>query len=93
MKTASPRKIGAEAMQASADGTRSAFEKETLRHELRETNSEAKRKKLVKRLKLIESFVESGSKPEWMVLDVCRSSRQSCARWCRWMVAVSRRLI
>ena len=32
------------------------FEKETLRHELRETNSEAKRKKLVKRLKLIENL-------------------------------------
>ena len=38
--------------------------------ELKETNSEAKRKKLVKRLKLIESFIESGARPEWMILDV-----------------------
>ena len=32
--------------------------------------SEAKRKKLVKRLKLIEAFGESGARPEWMILDV-----------------------
>ncbi|MHA1601286.1 MAG: DNA-directed RNA polymerase subunit beta', partial [Alphaproteobacteria bacterium] len=42
----------------------------TLRVELRETNSEAKRKKLVKRLKLVEAFIESGARPEWMILDV-----------------------
>ena len=41
-----------------------------LRAELAETTSEAKRKKLVKRLKLVESFVDSNNKPEWMVLDV-----------------------
>ena len=35
-----------------------------------ETDSEAKRKKLVKRLKLVEAFIESGSRPEWMILDV-----------------------
>ena len=38
--------------------------------ELRETTSEAKRKKLVKRLKLVEAFIESGSRPEWMILEV-----------------------
>jgi DNA-directed RNA polymerase subunit beta' len=43
---------------------------EIVKADLKETGSEAKRKKLVKRLKLIESFVESGNKPEWMVLDV-----------------------
>ena len=36
----------------------------------KETTSEAKRKKLVKRLKLIEAFVDSGNRPEWMILDV-----------------------
>ena len=35
-----------------------------------ETTSEAKRKKLVKRLKLVEAFIESGSRPEWMILEV-----------------------
>ena len=43
---------------------------EQLRAELKETNSEAKRKKLVKRLKLVEAFLESGARPEWMILDV-----------------------
>jgi DNA-directed RNA polymerase subunit beta' len=33
-------------------------------------DSEAKRKKLVKRLKLIEAFIESGNRPEWMILEV-----------------------
>lgn len=41
-----------------------------LRMDLAATNSETKRKKIVKRLKLIEQFIESGNKPEWMVLDV-----------------------
>ena len=35
--------------------------------DLKETNSEAKRKKLVKRLKLIEAFIASGARPEWMI--------------------------
>ncbi len=41
-----------------------------LRKETRETNSEAKRKKIAKRLKVVEAFRESGNKPDWMVLDV-----------------------
>jgi DNA-directed RNA polymerase subunit beta' len=45
-------------------------EKERLRDELRDTNSEARRKKLVKRLKLVEAFIESNSRPEWMILEV-----------------------
>ena len=38
--------------------------------DLRETGSEAKRKKLVKRIKLLEAFISSGTRPEWMILDV-----------------------
>jgi DNA-directed RNA polymerase subunit beta' len=41
-----------------------------LREELPETNSETKRKKISKRLKLLESFQMSGNKPEWMILRV-----------------------
>jgi len=37
---------------------------------LRETGSEAKRKKLVKRVKLLEAFISSGTRPEWMIMDV-----------------------
>jgi len=41
-----------------------------LRQEMRETGSEAKRKKLAKRLNVVEAFRDSGNKPEWMILDV-----------------------
>ncbi len=43
---------------------------EQLREELNETNSETKRKKLTKRIKLLEAFVQSGNEPEWMILTV-----------------------
>ena len=43
---------------------------ETLRQEMRSATSEAKRKKIVKRLKVIEAFRESGNRPEWMMLTV-----------------------
>src|ERR687887_170573 len=62
--------IGAEALRTMLSAIDLAEEKERLRAELRDTNSEARRKKLVKRLKLVESFVESNSRPEWMILEV-----------------------
>ncbi|MBI3185069.1 MAG: DNA-directed RNA polymerase subunit beta' [Myxococcales bacterium] len=43
---------------------------EQLRKDMRETTSEAKRKKFAKRLKVVEAFRTSGNKPEWMMLDV-----------------------
>ena len=42
----------------------------TIRTELPNTNSETKIKKLTKRLKLMEGFVHSGNRPEWMVMKV-----------------------
>ncbi|WP_417790746.1 DNA-directed RNA polymerase subunit beta' [Terasakiella pusilla] len=62
--------IGAEAIRDMLAEIHLEDEMEDLRDELRETNSEAKRKKLVKRLKLVEAFLESGSRPEWMILEV-----------------------
>ncbi|QQR80841.1 MAG: DNA-directed RNA polymerase subunit beta' [Deltaproteobacteria bacterium] len=41
-----------------------------LRKSVVATKSEATRKKISRRLKLIESFMKSGNKPEWMMLDV-----------------------
>src|SRR3972149_962953 len=41
-----------------------------LRQELRDANSEAKRKKISKRLKVLDAFRESGNKPEHMILEV-----------------------
>jgi DNA-directed RNA polymerase subunit beta' len=43
---------------------------EQLRTEMKEATSEAKRKKLSKRLKVVDAFRESGNKPEWMMLEV-----------------------
>jgi DNA-directed RNA polymerase subunit beta' len=62
--------IGAEAIRGMLVGIDLEPERETLRGELRETTSEAKRKKLVKRLKLVENFIESKARPEWMILEV-----------------------
>jgi len=45
-------------------------EVESLRAELDVTSSEAKNKKLAKRLKILEGFVKSGIKPDWMILEV-----------------------
>ncbi|MSP25849.1 MAG: DNA-directed RNA polymerase subunit beta' [Myxococcales bacterium] len=43
---------------------------EVLRKEMRVATSEAKKKKLAKRLKVVEAFRESGNRPEWMMLNV-----------------------
>src|SRR5574343_595140 len=45
-------------------------EVESLRAELEVTGSEAKNKKLAKRLKVLEGFQKSGIKPDWMILEV-----------------------
>jgi DNA-directed RNA polymerase subunit beta' len=62
--------IGAEAIRTLLQAIDMSTEHETLKTELRETTSEAKRKKLVKRLKLVEAFLESNCRPEWMILEV-----------------------
>src|SRR3954462_2333541 len=62
--------IGAEAVKGMLSGIDCDKEATRLRAELKETTSEAKRKKLVKRLKLIEAFAESGARPDWMILGV-----------------------
>jgi DNA-directed RNA polymerase subunit beta' len=62
-------KMGAEAIQALMRDLDLDAEAQKLREEIPETNSETKIKKLSKRLKLIEAFLQSGNKPEWMVLE------------------------
>ncbi len=42
---------------------------DSLRIEMKEAASEAKRKKVAKRLKVVEAFRESGNRPEWMILE------------------------
>src|SRR5919202_534245 len=62
--------IGAEAVKTMLMDLDLAGEKEQLLQELAETKSELKPKKIIKRLKVVESFLESGNRPDWMILDV-----------------------
>ncbi len=62
--------MGAEAVFALLKQLDLEHEIEVMREELGTTNSETKRKKLTKRLKLVESFHQSANKPEWMILTV-----------------------
>jgi DNA-directed RNA polymerase subunit beta' len=60
--------IGAEAIRELLRGMDLNKIKEDLRQEISEATTELKPKKLGKRLKVIENFIESGNKPEWMIL-------------------------
>ena len=62
--------IGAEAVRGLLQAIDLEKEAERLREELAETTSELKQKKFSKRLKILEAFMESGNKPEWMILTV-----------------------
>src|SRR5690554_5381378 len=63
-------KMGAEAVQDLMREMDIETEAAGLREEIPNTNSETKIKKFSKRLKLLEAFVHSGNKPEWMVMEV-----------------------
>ncbi|MBN2675813.1 MAG: DNA-directed RNA polymerase subunit beta' [Alphaproteobacteria bacterium] len=62
--------IGAEALKEALAQLDLEEERKTLRYELKETRSEATKKKVIRRLKIIEGFIDSKTRPEWMVLDV-----------------------
>ncbi|MBL0686269.1 MAG: DNA-directed RNA polymerase subunit beta' [Sulfurospirillum sp.] len=42
----------------------------TLKEDIGNTNSEAKKKTIVKRLKVVEAFLNSGNRPEWMMITI-----------------------
>ncbi|MEX1663559.1 DNA-directed RNA polymerase subunit beta' [uncultured Thioclava sp.] len=62
--------IGAEAIREMLAAVDLEATAEQLREELKEATGELKPKKIIKRLKIVESFLESGNRPEWMVLTV-----------------------
>ena len=62
--------MGAEAIRDLLSGLDLEELGTSLRMEMREAVSEAKRKKVSKRLKVVEAFRESGNRPEWMILEV-----------------------
>ena len=62
--------MGAEAVHEMLSSLDLQEELVKVREEMTNTASETKLKRLSKRLKLIESFIESGNKPEWMVMTI-----------------------
>ncbi|MCK0126829.1 DNA-directed RNA polymerase subunit beta' [Gelidibacter sp. F2691] len=62
--------IGAEAIREMLAAIDLEAEAEQLRADLAEATGELKPKKIIKRLKIVESFIESGNRPEWMILTV-----------------------
>ena len=62
--------IGAEAVKELLSKLDLEELKNSLRAEIAESTSDNKKKKLVKRLKLVEDFLDSGNRPEWMIMDV-----------------------
>ena len=62
--------MGAEAVLALLKQIDLDGEVAQMREELPEIGSETKRKKITKRLKLMEAFAQSGNKPEWMIMSV-----------------------
>jgi DNA-directed RNA polymerase subunit beta' len=62
--------IGAEAIREMLAAIDLEAEAEQLRAELKEATGELKPKKIIKRLKIVESFLESGNRPEWMIMTV-----------------------
>lgn len=63
-------RMGADAVQELLRAINLDIEVPRIREELLNTTSEAKHKKLSKRLKIMEAFLTSGNKPEWMILTV-----------------------
>ena len=62
--------IGAEAIRELLINMDLNSERDKLRVQLQEIKSKVTEERTIKRLKLIESFIESGNKPEWMILTV-----------------------
>ena len=62
--------IGAEAIREMLESIDLEAEQEAIRTEIAETTSVVKPKKLGKRLKLVDAFVDSKNRPEWMILTI-----------------------
>ena len=62
--------MGAEGVKDLLKSINVTSEIEKMASEMESTGSEAKIKKIAKRLKVLEAFQKSGIKPEWMILDI-----------------------
>ncbi|MDH5633169.1 MAG: DNA-directed RNA polymerase subunit beta' [Gammaproteobacteria bacterium] len=63
-------RMGAEAIRDLLKDIELEDEAKQLREELSATGSETKIKKFTKRLKVLEAFIQSGNKPEWMIMEI-----------------------
>jgi DNA-directed RNA polymerase subunit beta' len=63
-------KMGAEAVNDMLTSIDLQEERDRLAEDMGSTNSEAKLKRLSKRLKIVESLLQSGNKPEWMIMTI-----------------------
>lgn len=63
-------RMGAEAVQELLKRMNLKAEADRIREELPTTSSETRIKKLTKRLKLMEAFLDSGNRPEWMIMSI-----------------------
>ncbi|MBF0480735.1 MAG: DNA-directed RNA polymerase subunit beta' [Desulfovibrionaceae bacterium] len=62
--------MGAEAVRSLLEELRLQELRDMLREEAMTTRSQTKKKKVTKRLKIVEAFLESGNRPEWMIMEV-----------------------
>ncbi|SDO07126.1 DNA-directed RNA polymerase subunit beta' [Desulfonauticus submarinus] len=62
--------IGAEAIKFLLEELNLEELRDKLREEALGTNSQTKKKKIAKQLKIVEAFIDSGNRPEWMILEV-----------------------
>ncbi|GFM37847.1 DNA-directed RNA polymerase subunit beta' [Desulfovibrio psychrotolerans] len=62
--------MGAEAVRSLLEELDMEALRATLREESLATRSQTKKKKITKRLKIVEAFIESNNKPEWMIMEV-----------------------
>jgi len=62
--------MGAEAVRSLLEELDLPKIRAELREEAMTTKSQTKKKKIIKRLKIVEAFLDSGNKPEWMIMEV-----------------------
>src|SRR5215831_10109369 len=84
--------MGAEAIRALLKDIDVDQLSKELRVEMREATSEAKRKKIAKRLKVVTAFKTSGNRPEWMIMEAIPVIPPIYARSCPLMAAASQHL-
>lgn len=81
--------MGAEAIQKMLASIDLATLVTDLQEQLDNTNSKQNKRKIAKRLKLAQGFLQSNTRPEWMILNVLPSFLRTCARWFPWKAAAS----